>query len=182
MMILSEGDKVLLRPIDKKDLSKTLSWRNDPVIAEKTLGSRFPVTVDMEENWYQGGDFVEFSTKIIFAIDLKSDNSIVGYTHLSKIDWISKTCFFGMVIGDPKSQKKGYGSEAMHILFRYAFNTLNLRKVCLEVVCHNHEALSAYKKIGFYEEGLLKNQVFSNNKYHDVCLMGLLKESFISNT
>ena len=181
-MILSDGDKVLLRPIDKKDLPKTLSWRNDPLIVEKILGYRFPVTEDMEANWYQGGDFVEFPTKIIFAIDLKSDHSMIGYTHLSKIDWISKTCFFGIVIGDPESQKKGYGNEAMHILFRYAFNTLNLRKVCLEVVSHSHGALSAYKKIGFCEEGLLRKQVFLNSEYHDVCLMGLMKESYLSNS
>jgi RimJ/RimL family protein N-acetyltransferase len=182
MMILSDGNKVLLRPIDKKDLAKTLLWRNDPVIAEKTLGSRFPVTKDMEENWYQRDEFVEFPTKIIFAIDLKSDNSMIGYTHISKIDWISKTCFFGMVIGDPESQQKGYGNEAMRILFSYAFNTLNLRKVCLEVICHNHGALSAYKKVGFSEEGLLRKQIFSNNEYHDVYIMGLLKESFVLNT
>ena len=181
-MILSDGDTVLLRPIDKKDLSKTLSWRNDPLIVEKILGYRFPVTEDMEANWYQSTDFVEFPTKIVFAIDLKFDNSMVGYTHLSKIDWISKTCFFGIVIGDPEFQQKGYGNEAMHILFRYAFNTLNLRKVCVEVVSHNHGALSAYKKIGFSEEGLLRKQVFLNNEYHDVSFLGLMKEIFTSNS
>ena len=179
-MILTDGEKVLLRPIDKKDLSKTLAWRNDPLIVEKILGYQFPLTEDMEENWYQGVGFVEFPSKIIFAIDLKSDNSLVGYTHLSKIDWISRTCFFGIVIGDQESQKKGYGTDAMHSLLRYAFNTINLRKICLEVVSYNHEAFNLYKKIGFTEEGRLRKQIFINNEYHDVYLMGLMKESFVS--
>ncbi|KPK35305.1 MAG: hypothetical protein AMK70_05585 [Nitrospira bacterium SG8_35_1] len=179
-MILTDGEKVLMRPIDKKDLSKTLAWRNDPLIVEKILGYQFPITEDMEENWYQGVAFVEFPTKIIFAIDLKSDNSLIGYTHLSKIDWVSRTCFFGIVIGDQESQNKGYGNDAMRTLFHYAFNTINLRKICLEVVSYNHEAFKIYKKIGFTEEGRLRKQIFINNEYHDVYIMGLMKESFVS--
>lgn len=178
-MILADSNRILLRPIDKKDLQRTLGWRNDFSIAQMTLGYRFPITVDMEFNWYQQVVYDHSPQKIIFAIDLKSNNEIIGFTHLSKIDWISGTCYFGIVIGDVDNQNKGYGEETMHVLFRYVFNILNLRKVCIEVISYNQRAIDLYSKVGFANEGVLSKQIFFNSSYHDLHLMGLMKEDYI---
>jgi RimJ/RimL family protein N-acetyltransferase len=37
-----------------------------------------------------------------------------------------------MVIGIANDRGKGYGSEALHLLFRYAFQELNLYRVGLD--------------------------------------------------
>lgn len=180
-MIFADGHKVILRPLDKKDLPTTLQWRNNPNIRENIQGYRFPVIEEMEVKWYQREEFEQFPAKVVFAIDTIVNKEFVGYIHLSRIDWISRFCFMGIVIG-PEYSRQGFGLDAMHLLSHYAFNLLNLRKICLEVVSFNKEAIRAYKKFGFYEEGVQRQQVYLEQKYHDVHLMGLLKEDYFSLT
>ena len=57
----------------------------------------------------------------------------------------------------------------------YAFDELNIRKIDLSLLSDNAQALALYKKYGFVQEGLLKDEQYKNEKYHDVILMALMK-------
>lgn len=59
---------------------------------------------------------------------------------------------------------------------------MNLEKVWLGVNAANMAALSCYKKAGFQEEGILRKEVFRNNKYYDIIRMSILREEYVSET
>ena len=55
-----------------------------------------------------------------------------------------------------------------------------MHKVYLFADNENHVAIHIYKKIGFKEEGILRQHFFANGKYHDSIFMEIFNEEFLS--
>jgi RimJ/RimL family protein N-acetyltransferase len=63
-------------------------------------------------------------------------------------------------------------------LIDYGFNQLNLNKIWCEVYSNN-SSIHLYRKIGFQDEGLLKQQVFKDGNYLDSHLLGMLRSEYM---
>ncbi|HMP71853.1 MAG TPA: GNAT family protein [Kiritimatiellia bacterium] len=176
-MISYEGQLIRLRPIRKSDMAVTIQWRNNPRIRENVLGYRFPVTEVMEEHWYDTMLKDPSGSWVVFAVETLSDQELVGLVRLNQIDWISRKCTLGVTIGEEAYHGKGLGEDSVRVMMAYAFDCLNLRKICLEVVSYNDKALRLYHKLGFVEEGILKNHTYLCGNYYDVVLMSAFKPS-----
>jgi RimJ/RimL family protein N-acetyltransferase len=60
----------------------------------------------------------------------------------------------------------------------YAFNTLKLHRIDLEVYDFNPRAQHVYKKLGFVEEGTLRDVLFWEGKFHSAIKMSLLEPDY----
>ncbi|OFX23150.1 MAG: UDP-4-amino-4,6-dideoxy-N-acetyl-beta-L-altrosamine N-acetyltransferase [Bacteroidetes bacterium GWA2_31_9] len=168
------GNKVILRPVQKEDTQEFNKWRNNLDIKANALMHPFPVIFEQEIDWFQNLCADKMNRTIFFTIcDL--NQKVIGYTQLNNINWINKTCYFGIVIGSVDSKNKGYGKETLTLITDYAFNTLNLNKILLEVIDSNAIAIKLYETCGFVMEGVLKNQIFQYNKYYDVRIYSKFK-------
>ncbi len=174
-----KGKKILLRPLDPGDIERSIIWRNDPEIRDMALSYRYPVTVAMEESWYKKMLTGDDRSMIYFSIDNIEHQNHIGFIHLYNIDYLARNAYFGIIIGDKTEQRKGKATEAMHILFCYAFLQLNLRKISLEVASFNKRALSLYDSFGFKNEGILKQQIFLSGKYYDKYSMCIFRDEYL---
>jgi RimJ/RimL family protein N-acetyltransferase len=52
------------------------------------------------------------------------------------------------------------------------------QRVELEVVNYNLRAIRCYEKCGFITEGKKRNRYFSQGKYHDTLIMGILRNEY----
>ncbi|MBP9760373.1 MAG: GNAT family N-acetyltransferase, partial [Candidatus Pacebacteria bacterium] len=95
------------------------------------------------------------------------------------ISWINRTATSGAFIGDVAHQGQGYGTEAKMLLLDYAFNTLNLRKVCSTVLAFNGRSQRYNEKCGYVVEGVQKAQVFRDGSYHDLILMAVFRDDWL---
>ena len=173
------GDSIILRPLRIDDLQKTNEWRNNLELIKLTQGIRFPKTIEMDRKWFENALNDKSNQNIYFGIDEIETGEFIGIVHLTNIDYISGTAIWGFVIGDKSKQGKGYGKEFSKLILNYAFTVLNLRKISSYVVKYNVNSLSLFKRVkGFKEEGLLKNQVFFDDKYHDVIVFSLFRENY----
>src|SRR5262249_23759045 len=73
---------------------------------------------------------------------------------------------------------RGYGTEALRLLLRHGFHTLNLNRVALRVYGNNARAIHAYEKAGFAHEGQLRQAIYKEGAYRDVLLMSVLREEW----
>lgn len=170
-----KGEKVELRPLRMDDWHKTIEWRNDITIKKLAMMHPFPITEINEIEWYEELLKSKSDKTIYFAIADKQE-SLLGFIFLNNINYTNKNCYLGIVIGKKDAQGKGYGFEAMTLIIDYAFNILNLNKITIEVVEYNQNAIHLYKKLGFIEEGNLKQQLFVNGSYKNVYLMSLFRK------
>ena len=177
-MISYQGQISRLRPVKRADIAKTVQWRNNPELRENVLGYRFPVTEEMEQNWFDSVLEDSSRARVVFAIESLLDGELLGLIYLNEIDWIARHCYFGIVIGEQEYHGKGYASDSMETLFAYAFDCLNLRKICLQVAAFNTSAIHLYHKFGFAEEGVLREQIYLESQYHDLKIMSLFVDQF----
>lgn len=71
-------------------------------------------------------------------------------------------------------QERGIGTALMHHIIDWAkYFSETIEKIELSVRASNTRAIALYKKMGFVEEGRLKNRVKVNNIYIDDILMAL---------
>jgi len=168
-----KGKKVNLRPFQMKDAKKTLAWRNDPANRFLAMMHPYPVTKEMEQDWLKGILSDTSNRSITFAIEKADKHKLIGNFQLRDIQWIHRRAWLGITIGDDSERGRGYGEEAMRLGLEYAFRTLNLNKILLEVISSNKGAIRLYERLGFIKEGLLKKQFYFDNEYFDVLIYSL---------
>ncbi|MFD9705850.1 GNAT family N-acetyltransferase [Lentzea sp. NPDC059081] len=69
---------------------------------------------------------------------------------------------------------KGYGTIAIRHVLDHAFTVLDLHRVDLEVYDFNERAIHVYKKLGFREEGRLRDALLWDGVFHDAIVMSIL--------
>lgn len=57
---------------------------------------------------------------------------------------------------------------------RYAFGEAMLHKLCGQVLDCNVRSLGFHERLGFSQEGVLRQLHFEGQRYHDVICLGLL--------
>jgi diamine N-acetyltransferase len=171
--MIIQGSSIVLRPLRSGDIEELYKWRNNPQIRKSAVIHPFPVPMELDVKWLTSLLNDTSNTRIYFGIEKKEDNRLIGYTSLTRINWINRNCYFGIVIGETTDQGKGTGQEVTKLAVNYALNFLNMHKVILEVLCDNSQALHIYKKLGFQDEGLLKEHFFWDGNFLDVKIMAI---------
>ena len=166
------GRTISLRPYDRTHLSRTREWVNDPEISA-LLGRALPVSDVEHERWY--AELEAREDRVFFAIETNTDGRHVGNVWLWDIEWRHRKGELRIVIGEPSSLGRGFGTEAIALLCSYTFERLNLHKVYAYVLGSNQRALRAFEKAGFAVEGVLKEDRWDGTQYTDVYLLGRLK-------
>jgi len=82
----------------------------------------------------------------------------------------------GILIGAQAQRGGGYGTEAMRLACRFAFEEMGLERVELETFEFNTRAVRSYEKVGFVVEGTKRRGAYLGGRFYDVIVMGLLRE------
>ena len=63
------------------------------------------------------------------------------------------------------------------LIIHYAFNDLNLRKIYSYNLAGNEGTLKMQKKLGFSQEGILKDHFYFGGLYYDIIILSLYNTS-----
>lgn len=111
-----------------------------------------------------------------FIIRTLADDRPVGEIGLGDINWNFGDAFVGIGLGERSDWGKGYGTDAMRVILRYAFMELNLHRVSLNVFEYNPRGIRSYEKCGFVIEGRACGLLQRDGRRWDVIYMGVLRE------
>lgn len=109
-----------------------------------------------------------------FTILAREDDRLIGKALIECVDWTNGNGYIRLGIGEPEFRRRGYGSQALHMLLRYAFDELNLFRVTAVVPAYNERALRLFQKFGFMDEVCRRDALFYDGKFWDVIAFGLL--------
>jgi len=123
----------------------------------------------------------ESSNELFFHIHTLEDDSLIGFVGLFDLFKHHGDSLVAIALGERDFWGKGYGTDAMKIMLRYAFYELNLRKVGLIVFEYNSRAIRSYEKIGFIPEGRIRGAILREGRRWDWLFMGLLREEWMGN-
>jgi RimJ/RimL family protein N-acetyltransferase len=171
------GKLSALLPFDEAALPLVRAWINDEEVRQGT-GTEGPVSDIEHRRWYQS--VIEDRSQRIFLIAQGCDNDAkpVGALGLRGINWRSRHAEYWIYIGDRSARGKGLADEASKLLLRFAFGTLGLHRVFLQVNVTNQSAIHLYRRLGFVEEGVLRAAVFVEGRFVDRLLLSMLADEF----
>ncbi|WKZ37273.1 MAG: GNAT family protein [Anaerolineales bacterium] len=109
-----------------------------------------------------------------FTIRAREDDRFIGKALVEWIDWANGNGFVRLGIGALEDRRKGYGSQALTMLLRYAFGELNLYRVTAVVAAYNEGAIRLFQKFGFMEEVRRRKALHRDGEFWDIVSFGLL--------
>lgn len=166
---------VKLSPLTQNDLPLMFEWINnrDLVIFNAPYQ---PVHFAKHQSWF---DVIqERKDMVIFGIRLIASDTLIGSCQLHSIHPINRSAELQIRLGELDKLEQGYGTQALTLLVQFGFDDLNLQRIYLHVFRTNERAIHVYKKLGFVQEGLLRQSAYVNGEYIDIVVMGLLKAEY----
>ena len=174
------GNLIRLSGDDPQTLGEAFSrWNRDSEYA-RLLDSEPPKMKSIKsfKDWFEkefekGEEFHYF-----FTIRSLDDDQLIGFIGLFGIQWNHGSGWVGIGLGERSYWGKGYGTDAMQVVLRYAFRELNLFRVNLDVFEYNPRAIRSYEKAGFKVEGRERKVIQRDGKRWDMILMGILRDEW----
>jgi RimJ/RimL family protein N-acetyltransferase len=175
-----EGETVELRRHARENYGLYARWYGDPEIWHLTSWALSPLNRSAVEKLFEDRELSPIDDS--FAIHIKDDKEPVGVISLMNISDTNASAELSVIVGHPDDRHQGYGTEAIELLIRYAFEELGLNRVGLSAFDFNGEAISAYEKLGFAVEGRYRQAIKRNSGFHDAILMSILKNEWQAET
>ena len=168
------GAQVMLREYRAEDLPAIRRWVNDAQ-SVRFLSSRYWMPQSMADT----SDFLDHAMHAgtngaFFVIANPEDESYLGQVDLISINWRLRSAELAIVMGAEARRGKGLGTQALGLMLRYAFLTLGLERVELEVATENQRAIRCYEKAGFRLEGVKRHAFLLDGAFTDLAVMAVL--------
>lgn len=176
-MIELKSDKVSLRELQKSDSKRIALLANDQSISEMTMDIPYPYTLKDAEKFLEHC-IAEYDRKneYIFGIIERSSGMLTGCIGMSNVK-IHKHGEMGYWMGRAY-WGKGYTTEAVSLMVKFAFEDLKLNKVFAHFMPKNPASGKVLEKNGMVKEGVLRKHIIKNGEFTDMVFMSILKEEY----
>jgi RimJ/RimL family protein N-acetyltransferase len=108
----------------------------------------------------------------------KDEGRLLGFASLDWVEWSQGVGSLSLGIGEQAERGKGYGSDALKLLLRYAFGELNLYRLGATIPEYNPAALSLFERAGFLVEARRREALQREGRRWDMIHLGILREEW----
>ena len=182
MKNILQGELVRLGALDSDELSKAFTrWDRDSEYS-RLLSSGAPRLQSQKaaQKWLEHEIEEQTVNQYWFSIRALADDKLLGDIDLFVYNWAGRDAFVGLGIGEREFWGKGYGTDVMRVILRYAFTEVNLNRVTLNVFEYNPRAIRSYEKAGFSHEGRERKILNKEGRRWDMLFMGILREEWMN--
>lgn len=173
MTSLFYGERVRLTALRSDDAAALARWYEDGEFARLfDASAAYPKTESAMVKWMDSAE--RDQNVYALAIRFLYNDEIIGYVEIDGIQWTHRVGWLAIGIGNPSHRSKGYGTEAMQLMMRFAFQELNLHRLQLTVFAYNEPAMRMYERLGFQREGTFREYLLRDGRRYDMYLYGLL--------
>jgi RimJ/RimL family protein N-acetyltransferase len=166
---------IKLRNLQISDSVYILDMMQDSEISNNYIFNRLPNSLCNIENFIR--ESWDSKTNRHFAIE-DDNGEYCGTISLKNINHIDQNAEYAVII-----RKKYWGTEISKestlLIIKYAFNSLNLKKIYLNVISTNKRAIGFYTKMGFKYEASFKKHIFLNGEFNDLVWYSVFIEEFL---
>jgi UDP-4-amino-4,6-dideoxy-N-acetyl-beta-L-altrosamine N-acetyltransferase len=161
---LSRGN---VRRMVDDDLPGVLAWRNDPEI-RRHMYTRHEISLEEHRSWFERATSDPSRHLLIFELDATP----LGFVNFHA-PGSGKIAEWGFYLSP--MAPRGIGLMLGTAALDHGFGTLSFHKVCGEALASNEKSIRLHLKLGFKEEGVLRDQHFDGGSFHTVVRFGLLE-------
>ncbi|GIO21483.1 GNAT family N-acetyltransferase [Oceanobacillus sp. J11TS1] len=171
--------EVKLRKLNLEDAEDRYRWCLDKEVTRylNAPDTYPPFTMEETKSWIQ--KCIDKSNGYEQKAILTGEGQHIGWVDLKNIDTFNQQAELGITIGERTFWGKGYGMAALMAMLHWGFQELNLHKIWLRVDIDNQRAITSYKRTGFVEEGILREDRKRGDGFVDRLRMSILGSEFL---
>jgi RimJ/RimL family protein N-acetyltransferase len=168
------GDLVQLRALAPSDAESLWRWNNDPDVM-RWMDTYYDQHLEgVRKRLDERGRNTYGDT--LYGIEVRDEDRLIGLVRLRDAEPETGCAELDIYLGEKDHWGRGYATDALRTMCRHGFDTMRLHKISLTVVTENEAAHHIYEKVGFVEEGRLRQSFRRDGLWYDQFAMGLLKE------
>lgn len=171
--------KVYFRAFELSDYSHFIKYRNDENIYNNIMGNKYYVSSEREKKWVEERIFND-KTNIYLAVCKKENDQCIGYTSVNDIDLRNQNALWGSIFLDDAERGQGLSIEVGKLLLKFVFEEMPLRRFYSYILESHIGSLKMVHRLGFKQEGVLRDSVYKLNKFHNVICISILKSEYES--
>lgn len=147
-----------------------LAWRNHPDV-RRFMFTQHEIGLDEHRAWYAVAS-QDPARRLLIVEDHERP---LGYVQFNAVaaggisDWGFYAC---------PDAPKGSGRRLGNAAIGYAFEKLGLHKICGQAIADNAASIRFHQRIGFTQEGVLRDQRRIDGRYHALVCFGLLRREW----
>ena len=159
-----------LRPMAASDLERVRAWRNHADVRRHMLSTHV-ISAAEHRGWFEQCSRDERRHLLIF----ETRGNPRGFVSFAQVDGgIADWGFYAAPDGP-----RGSGAILGMAAIRHAFEELGLHKLCGQALAENERSIRLHLRLGFRREGVLREQHFDSERYHDMVCFGLLRGDWL---
>ncbi len=171
------SQRLYLRTLERDDLKQLGPFFKDPEQVKYYIPTLWRSYSEEQltgllEDWHDQPAYV------VYVITEKETGDIIGLANLDGINLINGNSEMGIAITRTDKQGQGFAKEALSILINYCFDEMRLHRVYARIIEANEGSVALFKRLGFKEEGRMREHVHRSGKFLDMLFFGLLKEEW----
>jgi RimJ/RimL family protein N-acetyltransferase len=159
------GRLVRLRAIESDEFETWRGWINSADVMD---GMDRAVRPSADEHRRYVESAVASERAVFLGIETLETPRLIGIVWLWDVDVRHGRAEMRILIGDPDTRGRGYGTDAIEALAAYAFEQRALRKLYAYVHAHNGASRRAFERAGFTLEATLEREALRDGSETDV--------------
>lgn len=167
------GERVRLRAVEPGDAEALWRWNSDPEVMRwmddgyaQSLAEVSRRLAERPRNTYG---------EVLYGIEVQDEAKLIGLVRLRDAEPETGCAALDIYLGEKEYWGRGHATDALRTMCRYGFEKMRLHKISLTVVTENHAAHRVYEKVGFVDEGRLRQVFRRDGRWYDMFTMGLLE-------
>jgi RimJ/RimL family protein N-acetyltransferase len=170
-------DRLRLRPFSEADAEALFSLHSNAHVLRYWDSAPWTDRARAERFLAASRQMAAEGTGARLAIDRLSDASFIGWCSLSRWNPDYRSASMGYCLDDA-AWGQGYATEAARAVLQWAFDTLDLNRVQAEADTRNVASARVLEKLGFVQEGTLREDCVVNGDVSDSWVYGLLRREW----
>ncbi|WP_434547882.1 UDP-4-amino-4,6-dideoxy-N-acetyl-beta-L-altrosamine N-acetyltransferase [Salinisphaera dokdonensis] len=152
------------------DLERVLEWRNHPDV-RRYMYTRHEIGLREHRAWFARS--TQDPSKRLMVFDV--GDMPTGFVSLASCSQ-GRIADWGFYLSP--DAPRGSGRELGQAALDCAFLEMELHKVCGQALAFNEKSIRFHKRLGFVQEGLLRDQHFDGCGFHSVVCFGMLRQEW----
>lgn len=168
------GELVKLRAMGPQDAEALWRWNHDPEVM-RWMDDSYAQPVERVRTWLTDRPRNSYGD-LLLGVEALADGVLIGLVALRDAEPEKGIATLDVYLGEKAYWGRGYATDTVRAVCRYGFEDMRLHKVTLTVATENCAARKAYEKVGFVEEGRLRQVFRRDGRWFDMFTMGLLAD------
>jgi len=170
------GRWITLRPVERADFRTFFTWQSD--ITESHLWTTQGRRIVTFEQFVPEFERRLRDSIVLLADDLRTEQP-VGFTRAYNINFVDGTVY-GQTFVAREYRRRPHVWELAALFAEYVFKQFPMRKLYAEAPAHNEYALRLYARVGFKNEGRLRDHIWHDQQYWDWHVTSLSREDWLT--